>query len=115
MCTSVAPVRLHSSAAFLAPSVFTRTANSSEGLKVTSPAQLIAQESLPESSFTWSSERPSSGSVTSPSSGTHLSRRNSWNCSVPYLSRSGRKGGEAVTLPKNRSSTVPPARGRTST
>ena len=107
MCTSVAPVFLHSSAALRAPSVLTETAISSDGLKVTSPAQLITQASLPVSFATCSAERPSSGSVTSPASGTHFSRTRS--CESP------RNGGEVTTLWKKRSSAVPPARGRTST
>ena len=114
MWTSVAPVALQSPAAFLAPSVFTRTASSSDGLNVTNPAQLMTQASFPLSLRTWSPESPSIGSVTSPASGTHLSRRNASSRS-PWRSRKGRKGGEEATLPKNRSWAVPPARGRTST
>ena len=114
MCTSVAPVRLLSSAAWRAPWVLTEMASSSDGLKVTRPAQFTTQASLPVRLRTCSSERPRRGSATSPAIGEHFSRRNR-SRSAPCLSCSGRKGGADVTLPKNRSSALPPARGRIST
>jgi len=114
MWTSVAPVALQSPAAFRAPSVFTRTASSSDGLNVTNPAQLMTHASFPFELADLLSGEPEHRIGHVAASGTHLSRRNASSRS-PWRSRKGRKGGEEATLPKNRSLGGPAGAGRTST
>jgi hypothetical protein len=101
---------------FLVPSTLVRIADSSGGLNVTRPDELISTSMSLATRSATSSDIPRLGSVMSPSTTTTFSRKNASSAAAPpCLSRNGSNAGDVTTLCQKRVSLLVPEPRRTIT
>ena len=98
MCTSGTSQCRHASTRNFTPWVLTLRPTSSDGLKLTRPAQLMTTSIWPLRARAAVSSMPIHGSVMSPSRMVVLPRSQAMAPSSPSLSRRGRKGSLGATL-----------------
>jgi hypothetical protein len=109
-------MRLAKAMTFFVPSTFVRSADSSGGLNVTRPDELMSTSMSLATRSAASSDRPRFGSVMSPSTTTTFCSRNLRSpAGPPCFARSGSKTGEVTTLFQNRASASVPDPRRTMT
>ena len=109
-------IRLAKAMTFLVPSTLVRIADSSGGLNVTRPDELMSTSMSLATRSASSSESPRFGSVMSPSTTVTFLRSSAASPSAPpCLSRSGSKAGEVTTLCQKRASLSVPEPRRTMT
>ncbi len=109
-------MRLANAMTFFVPSTLVRSADSSGGLNVTRPDELMSTSMSCATRWASSSLSPRFGSVMSPSTTTTFLRRTSASPSAPpCLARSGSKAGDVTTLCQNRASLSVPLPRRTMT
>ena len=109
-------IRLAKAITFLVPATLVFSADSSGGLKVTRPDELMSTSMSWATRWASSSDNPRFVSVMSPSTTRTLARRNSARPSgPPWRARRGSKAGEVTTLCQNRDSLSVPEPRRTIT
>ncbi len=109
-------MRLANAMTFLVPSTLVLSADSSGGLNVTRPDELMSTSMSFATRSASSSDRPRFFSVMSPSTTRTLVRRNSASPSrPPWRARSGSNAGDVTTLCQNRASLSVPEPRRTMT